>query len=165
MARVFGSFDVAIRAVEAPDEELAFEFPTGTKNFFTIAQNISAAPLMKFAAALEIHTKVRQISFMAAMDGLIKDCLKDQAEYERFMATAAKYKATSDDIWLICRGIWEELNTDHPTQRPSDSSDGQPPTSENSNSKPSRAGRRSSVKGRKAATVTRMQPLPAEDTG
>lgn len=95
---------------------------------FKIADSVGLMPLMRFAYTAQRGTLSRDMEGLVAMYTLIRDCLADEKEWQRFQDHASAKKADEDQLLEFVSDTIELL-TARPTQRPSDSSAGPLPTS------------------------------------
>lgn len=117
---------------------------------FRINTRVSSMPLLEFAHAAKSGLDSEQADGLAAMRGMIHDCLWDEAEWGRFKTCAMTHRLTGDHIMQICRQVWEAIAA-RPTNGSSASSPGEP-THNGGHSSASNATRGST---KSAAQVTR----------
>jgi len=97
---------------------------------FSIADRIGLMPLMKFAHAASSGVDSSDMEGLAAMYDLLRSCLADE-EWPRFEAAAMRSRAVEDELLKVISDVMEKV-TAHPSQPPSDSSDGRLPTGQSS---------------------------------
>lgn len=89
---------------------------------FTLAEDVSQFALLEFAEAASDGQDGDTMEGLASMMRLVKECV-DKPDVKRFLATARKNRAGTTDLIPVLSAAFE-VETDRPTSRPSDSSDG-----------------------------------------
>jgi len=89
---------------------------------FTLSGEISEFALLEFADAADSGGDGDSMAGMAAILRLLRECVAED-DWARFRKTARTKKAKSDDLLTVIKAAME-AQTEHPTGRPSDSSDG-----------------------------------------
>lgn len=95
---------------------------------FRIAEDTGIMPLLMFAASAENGLDSRDMSGLAAMWAMVKDCIADEVEWRRFVRHAVVHKAKADDLMTVVNRT-VEIITARPTTPPGDSSAGRDTTS------------------------------------
>jgi hypothetical protein len=104
------------------DETVEFHGET-----YRIADQIGLMPLMRFAKVAQDGVDASDMDGLVAMYDLMEQCLVDE-DWARFTVAATKHRADGEELMGVVRQAIEAM-AERPTQRPSDSSDGQPSTS------------------------------------
>jgi hypothetical protein len=187
MGKLIGSFGRAVEEIEG--EELEFEF-FGER--FRIASNLGAMPFLKFAQAAAKGVDTYSLEGLNTMHDLIRDCLPpdeyrdpteeeiavgvsaDQkilvnSEWARFQDVATNSRATFDQFWEVCAGIYEALAA-RPTNTPRRSESGQSTTSKKSSTKSSHSkasgnSKKSSKKPAKKQSLSLVADEPQKQSG
>jgi hypothetical protein len=94
-------------------------------------------PAFAYAEFCEVLSEDAASDSNAAMGAALRLAVASVAESDRkrFRVLSRKNNAKADD-WLVVFRDWTAAETEHPTGRPSDSSDGQSSTEQTSESKP-----------------------------
>lgn len=103
---------------------------TWQEETFRISDKVGVMPLLTFAKLAEGGADSHEMAALAAMYDLLEQCI-DRRDWEKFKAHATKVRADHEDL-LELVGKTMEVLSGRPTERPSDSSDGPPPTRESS---------------------------------
>lgn len=111
---------------------------------FGLSTEISEFALMEFAEAASSGQDGDTMQGFASTLRFVRECIVAD-DVERFNATARRNKAKMTDLMVVIRAAFEQ-DTERPTSRPSDSSDG--PSVIEPNSGSSAAGRVSRLAGR-----------------
>jgi len=128
---LIGEFGAALDEVERkvnpnrePDE---FRFYGET---FQIADEVGVIPLLKFGHAAASGLDTSDMEGLDAMYSMLRDCLAE-GQFSRFLEVGEKNKADADTLLRLVSEVYRVVSG-RPTVRPSDSSDGRPPTSPSS---------------------------------
>jgi hypothetical protein len=89
---------------------------------FKRADAVGLMALMRFAHVAKSGTDSNDLDGLAAMYELLEQCIHED-DWQRFQKTALKVKAKGDDLMGVVRKVISG-ESDRPTSRPSDSSDG-----------------------------------------
>lgn len=127
----FGAARAEAKKASAEPDQIRFYGET-----FTIADEVGTMPLLEFAAAAAEGRDASEMEGLAAMHGLLRDCLVEQ-DWPRFVATATKNKADADTLLAVCSRVYEVISG-RPTESPTASADGQSTTSPSSSPSSSR---------------------------
>lgn len=98
---------------------------------FRLADDTGIMPLLMFAAAAHDGLDSRDMAGLAAMYAMVRDCIADDAEWQRFVRHAVLTKAKADDLMTVVNQAVEIL-TARPQVPPGDSSAGRRTTSDGS---------------------------------
>lgn len=109
------------------DERLTIEF---LGEDFAIAERVGVLPLMRFAKVAKRGTDSMSMAGLAAMYDLLEQCI-DADDWDRFCDHASEQRADGEQLMSVVGDVLSGI-AGRPTQRPSDSSDGSPSTSESS---------------------------------
>lgn len=115
-----GSFASAVREAVTDEDPLTVEFE-GEK--FTLASTVPMLPFMRFAKVAAGGADTDDAEAMAAMYVLMRGCLKDDAEFNRFEETALRHRTDGETIFEVCSAVYEGI-MNRPTSPSSDSSAG-----------------------------------------
>jgi hypothetical protein len=99
---------------------------------FKVRGSVALMALMRFAHIAQGGTDSGEMEGLAAMYDLLESAI-DEGDWGRFQDHALKTRATDKDLMLLVRKVIRG-ETDRPTQRPSDSSDGPGSTEQKSES-------------------------------
>ena len=97
---------------------------------FAIADRIGLMPLMRFAKVAQSGIDTNEMGALAAMLDLLEQSIAPQ-DWRRFNDHADKVRADGDTLMTVVKEVITALSA-RPTSRPSDSSDGPPPTNASS---------------------------------
>jgi hypothetical protein len=137
-----GSFEAAAKRADPDREPDTFTLCGET---FTVADEVSPVPLMRFAKAADAGTDSDSMEGLVAMYDLLRDCLAPEERepdvtdaetgkvvrgklvrpgFDRFLEVATVNKVSNDTLWEIVNAVYAAVSG-RPTQPPSNSSDGQ----------------------------------------
>lgn len=128
---IVGDFAAARHAQSAEPDQIRY-----CGELFTIASEVGAAPLMDYAEAVQAGVDSESLGGLAAMKGMLRDCLAED-EWPRFWEATRANKVDGETLSLVCAKVYEVISG-RPTVSPSDSSDGRSSTSPSSSSWSSR---------------------------
>ncbi len=94
---------------------------------FRVAEEVGAMPLLRFAAAADAGLDSDTLNGLVAMQEMIRDTIHPE-DWTRFQRVATEAKASGEVLMAICQALYQAISA-RPTDRPTDSSDGPPPTS------------------------------------
>lgn len=124
---LIGEFGAAVRDAAPDVEPDEFRFYGET---FTVADQVGAMPLLRFAAVAEGGTQAEELAGLAAMYELLRDCLAP-GDWSRFQKVASDNKVEAEELMEICGAVYQAI-TGRPTRRPSVSAGGSSNTSASS---------------------------------
>ncbi len=124
-----GEFEVAAQAADPNREPDTFVLRKGDqRETFTVSDQIGIIPLGRFAKAATSGLDTAEMEGLAALVDLLADVVIDE-DRERFLHTAAKFRAGGEQLMPIVRAVIE-AQAGRPTAPLSDSSDGRSSTGE-----------------------------------
>ena len=94
---------------------------------FAVADRVGMMPLMRFAVLAKSGVDTDTLEGLVAIYDVVQQCISEE-DWPRFEAHATKVRANEDELLEMVKDAIAVI-TAHPTQQPSDSSDGQPSTS------------------------------------
>jgi hypothetical protein len=97
---------------------------------YEVADRIGLMPLMRFAHLARSGVDADDMEGLDAMYALLRQCFTDEA-WNGFEDAATRHRADGDELLAVVKDAIEVIS-ERPTPQPSDSSDGQTPTPENS---------------------------------
>ena len=97
---------------------------------FRVSDSIALMALIKFAHVAKGGADSSEMDGLAAMYDLLETTIHED-EWDRFQTHAIKTRATDKDLMMLVRKVIRG-ETERPTSRPSDSSDGPEAVAENS---------------------------------
>lgn len=124
---LIGEFGAAAREADPNAEPDQFKF---YGELFTVADQVGAMPLLRFAAVADSGAQADELAGLAAMHELLRDCLAP-GDWPRFQKVAADHKADAEELMQVCGAVYQAI-TGRPTQRPSASADGSSTTTASS---------------------------------
>lgn len=124
---VIGQFGAAVAEADPNPEPDTFVFYGDT---FTVREQVSALPLMKYAHAA-VQNSSNEAYELAAIYEFIRSTVLPE-EWDRFERVAIDNAADEAVLIQVTRAIYMAV-TSRPTKRPSDSSAGPQPTTNGSN--------------------------------
>jgi hypothetical protein len=125
-----GTFNTAIREADETVEPLSFTY--NDQEFF-LADTVPMLPFMRLAKLGASGAGAEDAEAIGVMWQLLKACLRDDGEYERFEKAASR--ESGEVIFAICEAVIEGMMS-RPTSSSDDSSAG-PSKSGKSSNKPS----------------------------
>jgi hypothetical protein len=126
MARI-GAFKAAVRAADPDREPDTFTLEDVE---FTISPEVNIIALGRFARAARDGGDSDDMEGLAALIDTVSSLVIDE-DQNRFLDVASKHRVDGDLLMEIIKAVLES-QSGHPTQRPSDSSDGSSTTTPSS---------------------------------
>ncbi len=135
----FGTFASAEREADETVEPLSFTY-NGEEYF--LADSVPMLPFMRLAKLGASGAGAEDSEAIGVMWSLLKACLRDDAEYDRFEKAAAR--ESGEVIFAICEAVIEGMMS-RPTSSSADSSAGQSKSGKASSKPSGRAASRKNV--------------------